>query len=292
MKITLVENITAINLEVLDTGSGETEVVSLPISVDEPITLDIPDLPFNRYYPLTLQTLPLYVKQQVRQRLRDRVVKKFKDTHNKDISKLVGEEEDSPPRIVYHEVQLSDAEYRDFVRDHTDANFQVVMTDNQNLSSVLWGQERVWRLNAPRYLNYNQNILYQKTDENAMTCAYDYIHTKFNKAPHKKLAKSKEAIDKVIQFKSKHGDKHDEIFKNWLVQYRDKMELEDVIPQKVYPLPEIVEVGDLHDEMYKIDELDISKYQYNPKEKDETLSVMDIVKWCIVANVRTNTPTS
>jgi len=162
------------------------------------------------------------------------------------------------------------------------------MTDNQNLSSVLWGQERVWRLNAPRYLNYNQNILYQKTDENGMTCAYDYIHSKFNKAPHKKLARSKDAIDKAIQFKSKHGDKHDEIFKNWLIQYRDKMELENIIPKEIYPLPEIVEVGDLHDEMYKIDELDISKYKYNPKEKDETLSVMDLVKWCIVANIRLN----
>tara|TARA_R110000824_G_scaffold166411_2_gene343184 strand:- start:1063 stop:4950 length:3888 start_codon:yes stop_codon:yes gene_type:complete len=288
MKITLVESILAVNIPILDTSDGAIEEISFPISVDEPLTLTIPDRPSNRFYPLTLRTLPIYVRQQVKLKLRERVVKKFRESQNKDISVLVGEEEDSPPRIVYTEKEITPSEYEEFVQEHTDATYQVVKTSDVNLNSVLWGQERVWRQDAPRYLNYNQDILYQRTDDNGLTCAYDYIHTKFNKAPHKKLAKSKGAIDNAIQFKSKKGNLHDSIFKQWLIQYRDKLNTEDIVPKEIYPLPEIVEVGDLHDEMYKIEELDIDDWKYNSKETDETLSVMDIVKWCIVANVRLN----
>ena len=44
MKISLVENISLVNIPVYDVGSDEGYTLSLDISVDRPIELDIPDI--------------------------------------------------------------------------------------------------------------------------------------------------------------------------------------------------------------------------------------------------------
>ena len=289
MKITLIQNIRVNNIPVLDTSDGEVGTESFTISLDEPITIDIPSPPQNRYYPFTLQTLPIYVRQQVRQRLRERIFQKFREVMNKDIRKLVGEVEGSPPVIIYTSVPLTKDEYELYVKEHTDATFQVILTDNQNISSTLWGTERLWRIDAPSWINHNANLYHQPNKDSNETCAYEYLISKFGKRiGFKKIAKDKTSIDNVLYGRYKKAELHKKIYAEWLVQYQDKLGFENLIPQEIHPLPDVVEVGDLDDEMYKIEELDITKHGYNWREEEETLSILDLVRWCIAGNVRLN----
>ena len=49
MKVSVVANI-SIRLPVKNVGTGEEEVVSVPLKVDELVQLDIPDQPTNGFY--------------------------------------------------------------------------------------------------------------------------------------------------------------------------------------------------------------------------------------------------
>ena len=280
MKITLVETIIARDLPVLDTSSDDVSVSGdIVISDGSVVVLDIP--------VSESQLNAGYIRQQVRLKLRERIVQRFKDVINRDIRVLVGEVEGSPPIIIYWERVPTEAQYIDFVRRHTDATFQIVKTNKNKLNSVLWGEERVWRVDAPSWMNYRQE-LYYKTSDTGMTCAYDYLITKFgNKKGYKKLAKNKTSIDNVVNGRYKKADIHQKIYDEWLCLNKDKRELKHLTHQH-HPLPDIVEVGDLEDEMYKIQGLDLREYSYTDTEKNETLSILDLVRWCISGNVRLN----
>ena len=190
MKITVVEDILA-RVPTFNTGTGERQVQDLLLKDDVMTTIDIPDVPTNRFYPFTLQTRPLYIKQQVRKVLRNRILSTLQENLNKDVGFLTVEEVGSPPVIIEYPEEVN---WEQFARDNVDATFRIVSTGNTG--GVMFGEERVFRVNAPSWLKYKSNSFYQ-TQSKELTCGYEYLVKFSNNRRNScyKNGKSKQAID-------------------------------------------------------------------------------------------------
>ncbi|MAL77367.1 MAG: hypothetical protein CMM62_20590, partial [Rhodospirillaceae bacterium] len=283
MKVSVVANI-SIRLPVKNVGTGEEEVVSVPLKVDELVQLDIPDQPTNRFYPFTLQTKRLYISQQIRKRLQDTIIDSITQNLNNDISSLVEAVEDSPPRIITIR-DFEDKDWRAYAKQNSTANFQIVST-GQAGNQPLFGQERVWRHTAPVWTNY-QDTYFKNDKESGLTCAYEYL-MEFSKNPQnscKKAGRDKQTIDKYINWKGTKGEVFQQIFNKWFNRNKARFRIQDT--SEYHPLPEVVSVGDLYCEWYDIKELDLST-EYSQVDEEKTLNVIDLLKWCIATSTRLN----
>ena len=282
MKITVVEDILA-RVPTFNTGTGERQVQDLLLKDDVMTTIDIPDVPTNRFYPFTLQTRPLYIKQQVRKVLRNRILSTLQENLHKDVGFLTVEEVGSPPVIIEYPDEVN---WEQFARDNVDATFRIVSTGNTG--GVMFGEERVFRVNAPSWLKYKSNSFYQ-TQSKELTCGYEYL-VKFSSDKRNscyKNGKSKQAIDTAIQFQGYKGDIYHQIYNNWWEQNRTKIEADKPTERQIHPIPEYISVGDLYDEdgLYKVEECDITP-KYSEYDIERTLSVKDLLRWCIASNIR------
>ena len=67
--------------------------------------------------------------------------------------------------------------------------------------------------------------------------------------------------------------------------YKDDREIEKLIENKSHPLPQIVDIDDLQDDLYNVIDINCER-EYTDEEIDESLSILDIVKYCIVSKIR------
>ena len=172
---------------------------------------------------------------------------------------------------------LSNTEKFDYLKSTTTAKFQVI-NDTDYLSRMRFGSVRLFRVDGRRL--WNKDIFWDHKDE-SLTCAYDYIVGKYgNFNGTKKLASSKRRIDDAIELPQQQ---HKEIFREWKKQHSDDFRGE------VYDgcLPQTIPVNELGDEWMKFYEENFEE-GYSEKEIKDTLDIIDLVKWCIVADVRLN----
>ena len=294
MRITITPDIRYKGLvEDFSRASGNREYV-LPFVIEsQPFVINIPPPPERiRGRTISLAQRKSWINSRIKRALRRRVRDAVRSVIGRDIG-YIAEEEDiqvSPPVKLFFDDERAkkgslvfdvNAE-TEWLKNNIDANFQVERTNNRRNQGILWGQERVWKL-KPKCIMYHQTDLFYEHSGADRTCAYDYIITKFGDlVGRKKISKNKDCIDRAITLPQ---DFQKKVYEEWLNLYNDDERLGFNKPNKVHPLPEIIDVEDLNEDLYKVREsrCDIG---YNSFEKKTTLSVLDIVKWCIVANVR------
>lgn len=286
MKISVQERID-LNVPVLDTANGQTTPETLTIA-DGMTTLDI-TIPDNRAYPFTLQTLNLLIRNA----LRERVITQLKANVNRDVGELIQAEVGSPPRIISFVVgrPRTDEEWVDYARQHSVSVYRVVGSDNPSIASNLqmFGQERVFQSTAPEWMR-DQRVYYKNTSED-LTCGYEYL-IKYSERRHnscKKQGGSVKAINHSIAFTNPNGEvqtEYHEIFDAWKNRYYEQMC--GVVDGEIHPIPDYISVGDLYDEdeIFQVEELNLRDLEWGDYDKERSLSIIDIVRWCIVAQVR------
>ena len=234
-------------------------------------------------------------KKMISKRIRDvlfnRLFNLIKNNAGVDISAIMEDDEDhSPPIKIYWEddesanpnsIIYDEVSFKRWLKDNIVAQFQILRTNNQRrFGTMSWGQERVW-YNAPKSLSYNNNIY--SVSETGLTCAYDYLITHYRDvAGYKKSCKDKDTIDHAISLPRQHEPK---VFNEWLCLYQDEIRLSELIPSDIHYLPNCVDIDSLKTEFFEVVEQGY-KGDYNKKEIDETLSVIDLIKWGIHTNTR------
>ena len=291
MKIGISENI-VLTADTLDTGNGEEEQMDIIISEGQ-TTITIPDIT-NRAFPQTLQTLRQYVNREVKKVLTERIVAKLKEVKNRDIRILVGEAMRSPPVIITYPVPpQTDADWLSYARQNVDASFKVIVSDRPGLNSQMmnFGQERVFQSTAPMWIGMDTTFYQNNSD--TLTCAYEYlIHFSQNRKNNcKKNGQSVEAINLSVDFKHPRTGKRqhalEELFENWKIRNYERM-CGSIHDEEIHPLPDYIGVGDLFDEEedpFKLEVIDLKNWKWSKPDKERSLSVMDILRWCISAGV-------
>ena len=224
-----------------------------------------------------------FIRKEIKKKLREIVKDAVRVGLDNDINILLDDEEGSPPEVLggpETQEQFENDE-DEWIKQNVSATFSVIK-DSPYLNRLQFAQERVFLSVAPKNSCRGYNKFYTHKNNLGLTCAYEYlINTYGNQTGVKKLAKNKKTIDKTIALPN---IEHQEIFKNWKQLYSEEYyhseKSQDV-------LPEYVDALDLEDDLYKIRELRFEK-TWSKKQEDETLSVEDLVKWCIVAKMRLN----
>ena len=258
---------------------------------NSPITLDIPDE--------QARTLPM-LKGQLRQRFKKLIRDTIEENLYKDVKRMaVGEEEGSPPQLIVIPDDYfleDDADVEKFLKSITRATFTILTTSNYP-SNVYFGSERVWDKTAPIYTALGQGTNYEGTDDK-LTCAYDYLINQYSKNRSVKKyttaynttgkrgnkTTGKDIIDYWV---SLPYQEQKDIFNLWKVANQDSIYIRDIITSGslVYPLQEEIGLQDLDDDLFKVELQNIDP-KYSEEEEEETLTILDLVKWCICADVR------
>ena len=224
-----------------------------------------------------------FITREIKKKLRELVKDAVRVGLDNDIAILLDDEEGSPPEVLGGpETQAQFEEDEDeWIKENVSATFSVIK-DGPYLNRLQFAQERVFLSAAPTNRFRGSNKFYQHQNNLGLTCAYEYlINTYANVGGFKKLAKNKKAIDKAIALPT---EEHELIFKNWKQLYSEEYYHTDKC-QDV--LPEYVITEELKDPYYTIRELKFEK-TWSKKQEDESLSVEDLVKWCIAAKMRLN----
>ena len=298
MKVRIIPSINYFG-DVVDYGEGGRVYPKNINILTKPFTIDIKSPPRRRRrrggfgsVPLTQQEIKTYTTNRIKQTLRRRVLNIIRKNLYTDISVVSEDNEDanSPPIKFYLEntpeakVGRGGTEegFVNWVRNNFTNVFRIVRANNRRAQNINWGQERVF-LNAPNRIVYDRDCFFQPSENCDVSCAYEFIRETFGKtAGFKKIANSKEAIDKAIKLPQQYQK---DIYNSWLSMYYDDRHLEKFMGDKVYPLPEIVDVEDLDDDIFEVIDMNV-KHEYTEEEKERSLSIMDIVRWCVVGNVR------
>ena len=197
-----------------------------------------------------------------------------------DISLLTGTPS-SPPIVIKRPSNWNNSKIQDlFAQTTTSATINIIKRDGKVLNNQ-FGKERVWLLNAPQ-LN-NEIDFYEHTSE-TLSCGYDYLVNNYgNKKGFIKFSKSKEVIDKVINNPPKEVEL---IFKEWCKEYWDEFNIDN---NDFHALPEYIDTNEIEEkEWYNINCVDLTNSTWNDIDEDNTLCILDIVKWCIMGKVRLN----
>lgn len=297
MKVSIIPTIRYFG-EVIDYGNGMVYDKDILIQT-KPFTMTIKNPParvrrrggYGSVRPSEAQ-LKTYITNRIKSSLKRRLDKTIKSLLYTDIS-AIEEDNDTPnsppikfylndyPEAMVNRPTFTQAGFDKWVEDNFFTEFRIVRTSSQRANRNFWGQERVW-LKAPPSISYDRTCYFENTDS-GLTCAYDYLYNTYKDiAGFKKLAKNKDAIDKCVRLPLQH---HKDIYREWETMYQDDIQLEKYLPDKLNPLPDIVDIEDIQDDLYKVIDMDL-EYRYSKEDKKETLSILDIIKWGIVANVR------
>ena len=216
----------------------------------------------------------------IRQRLMEITKDALQAGMDTDISIFTGDS-NSPPIVIKRPKNWDNVEVQDlFTRKFTTATFNIIKKNGQAITNN-FGRERVWLLNAPQL---NKTIDFYEHNDDSLSCGYDYIVNKFgNKPGLKKIAKSKEVIDKAINKPTKEAEL---IYNEWTKEYWDEMNVE---AGDFHTLPEYIDTNEIEDkDWYKINCVDLTKETWCGKNIDDSLCILDIVKWCIMGKIRLN----
>tara|TARA_R100000231_G_scaffold65792_1_gene52885 strand:- start:496 stop:4434 length:3939 start_codon:yes stop_codon:yes gene_type:complete len=252
-----------------DGNRGEKSIRSVRLIPDKPLTISVAE--------------DKNIGEEIRNILRDQVKDALQVGMDMDIGILVNNP-NSPPIVIKKpndwegNVEVQDA----FTKQYVKATFNIIKRDGKTINNPQkFGLERVFYLSAPQL---NTEIDFYNHNDDSLSCGYDYIVNQFgNKNGLKKIAKNKQAIDKAINNPTKEAQL---IYKEWEKEYWDEFNTEE---EDYNPLPEYIDTNDIEDrEWYKINCVDLSKETYKNKEIEDSLCVLDIVKWCIMGKVRLN----
>tara|TARA_R100000081_G_C4820371_1_gene179374 strand:- start:52 stop:3930 length:3879 start_codon:yes stop_codon:yes gene_type:complete len=267
-----------------ETGTEIKEVKFM----NELITLDIPD---------NLATTMPMLKSQVRRRIRERIIDIINENLYKDVGKLIGEE-GSPPQLIVipDDYFLEDeADQIKFLKSIISAEVSILSTDRPTGNNLFFGSERVWR-DTPVYNVAGKGTYYE--GDGVETCAYDYLINHYGKKHNVK----KYAV--AYNTTGKRGDKttgkelidywvslplpqQKDIYHSWMKKYKDNIMIRDIVSAVdcIYPITGAIDCPDIEDELFTIRTMNIDP-DYTEKDVEDTLSLLDILKWCICADVR------
>ncbi len=264
-----------------------TEIKELTF-MNEVITLDIPD---------NLATTMPMLKSQVRKQIRERIFDVINKNLFNDIGKLIGEEGSPPQLIVIPDDYYLDDE-RDqlkFLKSIISAEVSILSTDRPTGNNLFFGSERVWR-DTPVYNVAGKGTYYE--GDGVETCAYDYLMNHYgNKYKVKKYAVAYNTTGKrgdkttgkdlIDYWVSLPLPEQEEIYNLWMKKYADNIMIRDIVSadQRVYPINGAIDCPDIEDELFTIRTMNIDP-DYTEKDVKDTLSLLDILKWCICADIR------
>ena len=236
------------------------------------------------------QILTVNSNKNISQEIKKQLIEKIKDAlqvgMDIDIGILLEKgDTNSPPIVIKKPLDWDDdEEVQDaFTKQYVKATFNIIKKNGEKINNpIKFGLERVFYLSAPQL---NRDIDFYNHNDNSLSCGYDYIVNQFsNEKGLKKLAKDKKTIDKVINNPTEEAKL---IYKEWQKEYWDEFNTEK---DTVNSLPEYIDTNDIEDRnWYKLNCVNLNKETFNDYEDiEKSLSVLDIVKWCIMAKVRLN----
>ena len=296
MKVSVLPNVVFSGNVIRHTGNTSTPVGIRTLTfMNTPITLDIPDIDaYGR------RLSPPQIKQEIRSRLRQMIIDVVDTNLYKDIGVLVGAE-GSPPEVI----DIDDAPMYDedddrawmaWLRTKIQATFTIITTSRSG-NQIFFGQERVWE-HSPIYNSLGKGSYYEGNDVDK-SCAYDYLINKYSKnSGVKKFTTAYNTTGKrgdktlgkdlVDYWVSLPLNEHKSIYEEWERRNRESILIRDIVSskRKVYPLSEEdFALQDLEDDLWtmKFNNIDTT---YTEKEKKETLSILELIKWCICSGVR------
>ena len=263
--------------------------------MNSPITLDIPEA--------EAITIPMF-KFAIRKRLADIIEKVIEENLYKDVGSLVGEE-GSPPQLIVipddfyfgsDDPLVAKREKQKFLKSIISASFTILTTDRIG-GNIFFGQERVWDNTAPIYTAIKHSTAFESNDTK-LTCAYDYLINRYAMNSNVKKyttaynttgkrgekTTGKELIDYWITLPLQEQK---DIFEAWKQKNRDSFFIRDIVDSgsRVHPLNEEVGLQDLDGDLWTTKFMNIDP-DYTPKDVEETLSLLEIIRWCIAADVR------
>ena len=226
----------------------------------------------------------LYIIREIKKQLKDIIKDRVQTAFNNDIG-IFMDDGQSPP-IVLDEPDSwnGDEEFQEgYIKNNVKATFQIVQ-DTEYLDRIPFGQERVFKLHAP-VLN-GITTFYQHKDK-SLTCGYDYIVNTYGKRNgFKKVAGDKYLVDKAIH---KPTEEAKLIYEEWKKLYWDEFHNAGSKVDIIHTLPSYISVSEIEDDdWYKIKGVKFMDRWLKKNEKELTLCVLDLVKWCIMAKVRLN----
>ena len=252
----------------------------------EPITITMPD------------GLPVFeVKRRIKRRLKDLISTNLDKIRYKDVGSLIGEE-GSPPQIIKYPstYDLFEEDKDAFIKSVIQANFTILTTNDPFFNNLTFGKERVFNKVGNVYSTIGKGSYYEGEDE-TLSCAYDYlIHNYSKKRCVSKFTTSynttgkrgnkttgKELIDYWI---SLPYPEHKTIYDEWERRNKDSIFMWDITRNKSYPMLDgEIELEDLQDDLWNIKFMNID-IETSPKEEERGMTILDLVKWCICADVQ------
>lgn len=245
----------------------------------------IPETPIIIDYNYDVRKSPQENRRNYTRTIKKQLLEIVKDAIqvgiDNDISLLTGDP-NSPPIVIKKPTGYDQSEQIQdlFAQKNTSATFNIIKKDGKTINNQ-FGKERVWLLNAPQL---NKEIDFYEHTSDSLSCGYDYIVNNFgNKKGFIKFSKSKEVIDKVINNPTKENEL---IFNEWEKEYWDEFNIDK---DDFHTLPEYIDTNEIEEkEWYNINCVDLSKSTWKNKDIDNSLCILDIVKWCIVGKVRLN----
>ena len=307
MKVSITPSINYHGRGLRITGDGEEgDILNLNIPINtRPFTIDIPTPKTFTYKttdgrtirkPLSTEQFKTWTTNRIKNAVRRRLEKVIKDNLYSslrvlDESNYIQIRESGSAPIIFYlednpEAKVGQATYTqdgfdNWIRNNFTTNFMITRTSSTRRNGIYWGQERVW-YKAPPQITYNRTPFYQQKRDD-LSCGYDYIVDTFGtRKGFIKTSRDKKAIDKAIELPQ---DYHKQVYNEWLCMYKDNREIEKLIENKSHPLPQIVDIDDLQDDLYNVIDINCER-EYTDDEIDKSLSILDIVKYCIVSKIR------
>ena len=252
------------NFEVADwSRGGERRFERIQLLPSNPIDITIGDNEILRY--------------AVGNQLRDIVLDAAEVGMNSDVNLLLEEDFDSPPVKIVRDQDIPNAVQGSY--------FQVVGINGTPMSFA--GRERVFK-SAPPELKYdrteyfkpNQSNLLKTVDGEEASCGFQYIYQTFGKRNgYKKKARDFNLI-------KHYATKNPPMFNAWLKQNQDEFNVEKLnlnTNQKG-----ITDLKSFETDLFAVDVLPLQEDLWTEKEIHNSLSVLDIIRWCMWARVSCN----
>ena len=244
----------------------------------------IPQTPITLKFKNDIRKSPQENRKNYSRTIKKQLIEIVKDAIqvgiDTDISLLTGTPS-SPPIVIKRPSNWNNPKIQDlFAQTTTSATINIIKRDGKVLNNQ-FGKERVWLLNAPQL---NKEIDFYEHTSETLSCGYDYLVNNYgNKKGFIKFSKSKEVIDKVINNPPKEVEL---IFKEWCKEYWDEFNIDN---NDFHALPEYIDTNEIEEkEWYNINCVDLTNSTWNDIDEDNTLCILDIVKWCIMGKVRLN----
>ena len=214
------------------------------------------------------------VKEVIAAQLRELIDEQLEIAVSYGIEELLDDRVSPPVKILREEVEDAD----DILRR---SYFQIVGVNGTPLSFA--GRERVFKLAPPELVYDNtkyfepdsKSLLLTDTGETA-SCAFQYIYQKYgNLKGFKKLAKDFKTIKSL-------STKEPPQYHTWAKWNRDELNIEKLGQNIQHGLPDL---KSFEVDLVKVDVIGIQDDEWTDEELHNSLSVLDIIRWCMWAKI-------